>query len=235
VNLEVLPDAAALAQRAAAVIAQEARTAVAVRGRFLLAMSGGRTPGCMLQALAHEAVPWELVHVLQVDERVTRGGTSDRNLTALRTQLLDHVPLPPGHIHAMPVEERDMAAAALYYARTVEALGGTPAVLDLVHLGLGSDGHTASLFPGDKALEVRDTAVAVSGVQRGWRRMTLTLPVLDRARCILWLIRGETKARALSHLLHGDESMPAGRVSRERAIVLCDRDAAGTFHADMRG
>lgn len=224
---EIFADADAVAREAAAMIAAEARAAVAERGRFIMAVSGGHTPWVMLRALAGEDVPWAGVHVAQVDERVAPAGHPDRNLTHLRESLLEHAPLPPGQIYAMPVESPDLEAAAKQYAATLTKLGGSPPVLDLVHLGLGPDGHTASLVPGDAVLEVNDADVALTGVYQGRRRMTLTYPVLNRARRVLWLVTGGEKAGMLVRLQKGDPSIPAGRVNQERALVLADRAAAG--------
>jgi len=228
VTLDVLPDAAQGAARAAAVIAADAREAVAARGRFVMAVSGGHTPWIMLRALAGEDVPWKAVHVAQVDERVAPAGDPDRNLTHLRESLLSHAPIPPEQIHAMPVESADLEAAASAYARTLEGLAGAPAVLDLVHLGLGPDGHTASLVPGDPVLSVVDRDVAVTGVYMGRRRMTLTYPVLDRARRVLWLVTGAEKAPMLPRLVRSDGSIPAGRVRPDAALVVADRAAAAS-------
>ncbi|HZD32251.1 MAG TPA: 6-phosphogluconolactonase [Candidatus Angelobacter sp.] len=226
-QIEVLSDAAAVASRAAAIIAEHARTAVQARGRFLIAVSGGRTPWVMLRELAKEQVPWEGVHVFQVDERIAPAGDPDRNLTYLRETLLQNAPIDPAHIHAMPVEDPDSQAAAAEYARTLEQLAGSPPVLDLVHLGLGPDGHTASLIPNDPVLQVTDRDVAVTGVYQGRNRMTLTYPVIDRARSILWVVTGAEKVKALSQLQSGDTSIPGGRVSRAQAQVIADQAAAG--------
>ena len=224
----ILADAGAVAKEAARVIAAEARAAVAARGRFVLAVSGGRTPRLMLRALADEDVPWTSVHVVQVDERIAPAGDPDRNLTHLRLSLLEHAPLPAERIHAMPVEDADVEAAARGYARTLERIAGTPPVLDLAHLGLGPDGHTASLVPGDPVLSVVDRDVAPTGVYMKRRRMTLTYPILDRSRRILWVVTGVEKAAMLSRLIAADASIPAGRVRQERALVLADREAART-------
>ena len=229
VRLEVLPDAEAVALRAARWLAAGAREAVAARGRFALAVSGGQTPWQMLRALAAEDVPWHDVHVFQVDERATAAGAPDRNLTHLRESLLGRVPLLPANVHAMPVEQPDLEAAAAGYARELGAVTGAPAVLDVVHLGLGPDGHTASLVPGDPVLEVGDVDVATTGLYAGRRRMTLTDPVLDRARRILWVITGADKAPVLPRLLAGDRALPAGRVRGDRAMALADAAAAASL------
>jgi 6-phosphogluconolactonase len=181
----------------------------------------------MLRALAGEEVPWKDVHVVQVDERVAPAGHPDRNLTHLRESLLQHSPLRPEHIYAMPVEEKDLAAAATRYALTLRKIAGSPPVLDLVLLGLGSDGHTASLVPGDPALDVIDAEVAMTGAYQGRRRMTLTYPILNRSRRVVWLITGKEKAGMLKRLVDGDVSIPAGRIRREQALVFADRPAAG--------
>ena len=225
-NIEVLADGDSVARRAAAIIAAEARVAVAARGRFLLAVSGGRTPWVMFRALADEDVPWPSVHVFQVDERVAPVGHPDRNLTHLAASLLAHAPLPPAQLHAMPVELPDLEEAAARYARTLEELAGRPAVLDVVHLGLGPDGHTASLVPGDAALDVSDADVSLTGVYQARRRVTLTYPLFNRARKVLWLVTGADKAPMLPRLLAADPSIPAGRVCQGRALVLADRAAS---------
>ena len=225
-KIEVIQDAEGVALRAASWLAAQAREAVAARGRFAFAVSGGRTPWRMLRALAAEDVPWKDLHVFQVDERVAPAGDPDRNLTHLRESLLGRVPLPPENLHAMPVEQPDLGAAAASYARALGAVTGTPAVLDVVHLGLGTDGHTASLVPGDPVLEVNGADVATTGLHAGRRRMTLTYPVLDRARRILWVITGADKAPVLPRLLAGDRAIPAGRVRADRALLLADAAAA---------
>jgi 6-phosphogluconolactonase len=228
-NIEVLADAEAVASKAAAIIAADARDAVVARGRFNVAVSGGHTPWQMLRALAGEKVPWEQVQVVQVDERVAPPGDPDRNLTHLRDSLLWRVPLRPEQLHAMPVEASDLRAAATSYARTLQEHAGSPPVLDLVHLGLGPDGHTASLVPGDPVLDVTDADVALTGPYQ-WRcRMTLTYPIINRARRILWVITGSDKAGPFARLRDADRAIPAGRVQQDRALVLADRAAAGSL------
>lgn len=226
-DVHVLPDAQSVAREAAALMAARAREAVAARGLFIFAVSGGRTPWQMLRLLAGEDVPWAGIRVVQVDERVAPAGDPDRNLTHLTESLLEHAPLGPDQVYAMPVESHDLEVAADRYARTLREIAGTPPVLDLVHLGLGPDGHTASLVPGDRVLGLTDADVAVTAVYQGRRRMTLTYPMLNRSRAILWVVTGSEKAEMLARLRAGDPSIPAARVRREGALVLADSAAAG--------
>jgi 6-phosphogluconolactonase len=199
---------------------------VTSRGRFIMAVSGGHTPWRMLRALASDELPWQQVHIVQVDERVAPAADPDRNLAHLRASLLDHAPLPPDHIHAMPVEAADLDRAAEQYALTLRDVAGVPPVLDLVHLGLGPDGHTASLVPGDPVLDITDADVAATGSYHGRRRMTLTFPIINRSRLVLWLVTGSEKAATLVRLRDGDRSIPASRVRQDRSLVLADRAAA---------
>ena len=233
-NVYALDDADSVAKKAAAVIAEEARISVVARGRFVMAVSGGHTPWLMLRALADEDVPWPALHVMQVDERVAPQGDSDRNLTHLQESLLAHVPLRPEQIHAMAVEARDLNASAGHYALTLQKICGPSRLLDLFQLGLGSDGHTASLVPGDPVLDISDTDVAVTGTYQGRRRMTLTYPALNRCRRVLWVVTGSEKVVMLQRLLDGDTSIPAGRVRRDQALVFADRAAAGQLTAKHR-
>jgi 6-phosphogluconolactonase len=231
---QVFADSDVVAKQAARGIAAEAVAAVAARGRFVMAVSGGHTPWQMLRALANETVPWKNLHVVQVDERVAPSGDPDRNLTHLRESLIEHAPLSLEQIHAMPVEDKDLEAAAASYAQLLQQIAGSPPVLDLVHLGLGPDGHTASLVPGDPVLEVADQDVSLTGSYQGRRRMTLTYPLLNRSRRILWVITGREKAQMLARLLRGDVSIPAGRVHQDQALVLADFAAAGKAKSDLK-
>ena len=232
---EVFDDPDSVARAGARRIAAEARQAVASRGRFSLAVSGGRTPWIMLRALAAEDVPWAGVHIFQVDERIAPQGDPDRNLTHLRDSLLAHAPLDAEQIHAMPVESSDWEAGAQQYAAVLRAITGSPAILDLVHLGLGPDGHTASLVPGDPALQIENADVAVTGVYQGRHRMTLTYPVLDGARSLLWIVTGGEKQEMFKRLIAGDPSIPAGRVRSDNAVLLADRAATGERSARSGG
>ncbi|HKN89984.1 MAG TPA: 6-phosphogluconolactonase [Acidimicrobiia bacterium] len=225
IALEILPDGPALAARAADLVAERLAKAAAARGRATLAVSGGSTPAAFLAALAERAVPWEVVHVFQVDERVAPPGHPDRNLTGLRAALLDRVAIPPGNVHPMPVEEPDPAAAAAAYADEIRAVTGPDAGLDIVHLGLGDDGHTASWPPGEPVVDAT-ADVAVVGPFNGRLRMTLTPPAVNRAGWILWLIAGAAKAPVVARLLAGDPALPSSRVRRHDATLLADAPAA---------
>jgi 6-phosphogluconolactonase len=233
-KIEIYTDAESVALEAAKLIAREARSAVATRGSFVMAVSGGHTPWLMLRELAQEEVPWNAVHVVQVDERVAPSGHADRNLTHLRESLLEHASLRPEQIHAMPVESPDLNAAAAQYAESLKRISGSPPVLDLVHLGLGPDGHTASLVPGDPVLEIDDADVGVTGVYQQRRRMTLTYPIINRSRNVLWVVTGSEKAGMLARLRAGDASIPAGRVRADHAVILADRAAAGRAANDLK-
>jgi len=221
-RVHIETDDAATARAAASFVAECARRAVSERGRCLAAFSGGSSPRAMLGALVAEDIPWRDLHIFQVDERSAPHGHGDRNLTQLEEALLGTTPLASDQLHGMPVEDGDLEAAAERYAGELAEFGGSPPVLDLVHLGLGDDGHTASLVPGDPGLDVIDRDVAVSGDYRGYRRMTLTFPMLDRARQRLWLVTGAGKAEMLARLCAGDTGIPAGCVNAENAVVFTD-------------
>ena len=232
-RIDLFSDATSAAHAAAVFIAKECRAVIAARGRFVAAFSGGTTPWLMLRALADLEVQWDAVQLLQVDERVAPAGGPDRNLTHLHECLLGHTSLRPEQIHAMPVESENLDEAATQYARTIADLAGVPPVLDLVHLGLGADGHTASLVPGDPVLEVTDADVAITQPYQGRRRMTLTYPIINRARRILWLVTGAEKKAMLRRLTFRtaswtDRSIPAGRVRKDGYVIFADRAATWT-------
>jgi 6-phosphogluconolactonase len=224
-RLEVLADERAAARRAAELIAEAGRpaaaapAAAAARGLFGFAMSGGRSPWAMLAILGElERMPWGETELFQVDERIAAPGSEDRNLTHMVLGLsMDH----QSALRPMPVTQRDLEAAARDYESSL------PERLDLVHLGLGPDGHTASLVPGDPVLEVGDRRAALTaGEYQGYRRMTLTYPALNTARQILWLVTGAAKRDPLAKLLAADPSIPAGRVRNENMVVVADEAAA---------
>jgi len=234
-NIEVLENSESVAERAAAMIVEYAWEAISARGSFIMAVSGGHTPWVMLRRLADAFIPWRAVHIVQVDERVAPAGHADRNLTHLRESLLDHSSLPPDQLYAMPVESADLGAAAGYYTETLKKIAGEPPILDVVHLGLGPDGHTASLVPGDPVLDVDDADVGLTGLYQGRRQMTLTYPILNRARRVLWVVTGSDKAGMVNRLLDGDRGIPAGRVSGDRALLLADSAADGQRNSKPGG
>ena len=217
-RLEILPDPEAVARRGAEFVTAQARAAVADHARFYFAVSGGRTPWAMFAHLAGEDVPWAETEIFQVDERVAPAGDPGRNLTQLQAALPQEA---VAEVHAMPVEDDDLEAAAARYAQSL------PEHFDLVHLGLGPDGHTASLVPGDPVLDVTDRDVALTAEYQGRRRMTLTYPVLNRALQVLWLVTGADKADALARLRAGDTSIPAGRVAAKTQLIVADAATRG--------
>jgi len=220
-QIEIFPDAGAAARAGAVIIADAARDAVAARGRFFLAVSGGKNPWEMLKMLASEELPWEGIHIFQIDERIAPEGDSDRNLTHL-LESLKSAPIPPGNIHAMPVNDADPFQGARDYEKVLADLCGEPPMLDLAHLGLGPDGHTASLIPGDPVLDVEDRDVALTGPYQGRERMTLTYPMINRSRAILWLATGAEKAPMIARLQAADPGIPAGRIEQSKALLLTD-------------
>lgn len=228
-KIEVLANDDAVAKAAAGVIAAEARAAVAARGVFTLAVSGGKTPWAMLRDLASEEVPWSQVHVFQIDERIAPEGDPDRNLTHLHESLLGNAPIPKENIHAMPVNAADPVEGAKEYEQTLQEFCGNPPTLDMAHLGLGPDGHTASLIPGDPVLGVVDRDVALTdpvNLYQNRRRMTLTYPMINRSRKILWLATGAAKIPMIVRLKAADPTIPGGRISQEKALLLTDTAAA---------
>jgi 6-phosphogluconolactonase len=199
--------------------------AIKTRGQFTIALSGGSTPWIMLRKLAGYDLPWQQMKIFQTDERVAPDGDSDRNLTRIREDFADRVALPPENLLAMPVTGDDLDQAAAEYEKLLVEFAGETPVLDVVHLGLGGDGHTASLMPDDPVLDMTDRDVAPTDIYAGRRRMTLTYPVINRVRQILWLITGVGKAEVLSRLLQSDRDIPAGRVNQQQATVIADAAA----------
>lgn len=216
--IEILTNPAVVARRAASIVVEHAHTAITKRGEFMFAVSGGTTPWAMFAELAATDFPWEQTAIFQVDERVAPAGDESRNLTHLLENL---PPVALARVHAMPVEDADLDAAVHRYERSL------PHRFDLIHLGLGPDGHTASLVPGDPVLDVTDRDLALTRPYMGHRRITITYPVIDRARALLWLVTGADKLDALRRLLQHDDSIPAGRVATDRALILADTSAAG--------
>ena len=211
-----------VASKCADIIAREMLQAIDKRGQFTIAFSGGRSPLPLFRKLSELALPWDKVHVFQVDERIAPDGDENRNFTSLKACLLDHVSIPSPQIHPIPVALIPLSQAAQSYEALLIAHNGSPPQLDVIHLGMGEDGHTASLIPLDPALDISDSYVAISQDYNHFKRLTLTYGAINAARCILWQITGKNKAPMLERLKSGDTSIPAGRVSRDQSIVVTD-------------
>jgi len=225
-EIEVFASSAEVTAAGASLLARWSRAAAARQGECSIAVSGGHTPLAMFAALAEKDVPWDQVTLFQVDERIAPAGDADRNLTHLRSALQGVVVT----VVPMPVEAPDLESAALRYEQEL------PHRLDIVHLGIGPDGHTASLVPDDPVLQVTDRRVALTETAyQGRRRMTLTYPALARASQLLWIVTGQDKREALARMLKGDRDIPAGRVQGERSLVLADRAAVGSSGSRLAG
>jgi 6-phosphogluconolactonase len=211
-------------------IVARANESIGERGQFTIALSGGSTPWAMLRELAKHDIPWARVKIFQVDERVAPDDDAERNLVHVQNEFTNRISLPADNLYAMPVTVDDLEEGARRYEHDLIDLAGQPPVLDVVHLGLGGDGHTASLVPGDAVLQVTDRDVATTGEYAGRRRMTLTCPIINRARHILWLITGEGKAQMLGRLIRADGDIPAGRISQEQATIIADAAAMSRIH-----
>lgn len=223
-RIETFPDEDAVAVRTAEVIAEAAHRGARLHGRAVLAFSGGSTPAPMLRRLGGMDVRWNATHVLQVDERVAPEGHEDRNWTMITNSLLAAADIPDPLLHPMPVDSDDLEAAADRYGRLMTTVSGVPPIADVVHLGIGEDGHTASLVPGDPVTKVRDRWVALAGPYQGRLRMTMTYPAINAARLIVWQVTGAGKAAALHAGLQGTD-VPASKV-RRRDVHVVATDAA---------
>jgi 6-phosphogluconolactonase len=226
VRLIVEADADAAAARAALEIANACEAALDERNVALIALSGGRTPWRMIETLRSCVLGWSDIHVAQVDERIVPASDERRTLTQLEALLVHEGPLSRDNLLDMPVGATDLDAAARSYQEILESIGGTPLRFDVVQLGLGIDGHTASLTPGDPILDKDATDVAISAEYQGTRRMTLTAPALSRARQRIWLVTGTEKATRLRELMDGTAAIPANRIERRGTLVIADRAAS---------
>lgn len=231
----VFADPEALAQAAAAWFA---RTLGASEGRVAVALSGGGTPKRMYEILGagplREVVPWERVHLFWGDERFVPGSDPRSNQRMVREALLDHVPVPPGNVHALPTEGLTAEQAAEAYAQALRAFYGSerldPArpLFEIVLLGLGTNGHTASLFPGQPALDERERWAAAVAPPGEPVRVTLTYPALESARHAAFLVAGAEKRPMLERLRAGDQGIPAGCYApRGELLLFADRAASG--------
>ena len=235
-ELRVLPTAAGAATEAARIICELLAAALiaapeqdpasgAQASRASVAFSGGSSPKLMFAELleVQNQPDWSRIDLFQVDERVAPDGDPSRNLVDLQQQLLEQL-APPPVLHPIPVQA-GASQAALRYARTLHNLLGEAGHLNLVHLGLGSDGHCASLVPGDPALQVMNADTAATAPYQGHERVTMTYPLLNRSSCVVWLVTGESKRDALSALLSDDPKIPASHVRCKRSIIVADQSA----------
>lgn len=208
------------AARAADITAAELNAALRERSRATLAVSGGRSPKRYFEELSRREVPWDRVTILQVDERVVPEGSPERNLT---DQIASFGDLEARWL-PLPVSAHEDPKALKAFVEDLREDAGNPPVIDVIHLGLGDDGHTASLVPGDPVLDEKHHVLAHTGLYNGTRRLTLTEPVLSRARLVLWLVSGSNKAEPVKKLLAGDPSIPGSLVRAARQILIATPD-----------
>ncbi len=218
-DLRVSPDATAATGACASHLAALLDAALTARDTAHLALSGGSTGALLCRALATQPVDWTRVHVYQVDERVVPDGHPDRNANALVRELVDVASIPCDHVHLLPVTAPDLDRAAATYAAALPRL-------DVVHLGIGPDGHTASWPPDQPDVRTRPAAVTVTGPFNGHRRMTLTAGPVGAAHAVVWLVCGADKRDALERALARDVNVPAGRAIDGRSVVFTDAPAA---------
>jgi 6-phosphogluconolactonase len=222
---EIFPQAGDVAEAAAAYLAQQITTTLATKSTFSMAISGGRTPWEMLKILAKADLPWQRVNLFQVDERVAPDGHADRNLTQLFQAIAGTPMVTQLRIFPMPVLAADLEEGCREYTQVIHEVTEGKS-LDLIHLGLGSDGHTASLVPEDGVMEVQDRLVACTqNTYQGRIRMTLTYPLLNSAKQLLWIVTGSEKQEMVKRLLQQDPSIPAGSIRQENALLLVDQAA----------
>jgi 6-phosphogluconolactonase len=222
---EIFPQAGDVASGAAAYLAQQITATLATKSTFSMAISGGRTPWEMLKILAKADLPWQRVNLFQVDERVAPDGHADRNLTQLFQAIAGTPMVTQLRIFPMPVLADDLEEGCREYTQVIDEVTEGKG-LDLIHLGLGSDGHTASLVPGDGVLEIQDRLVACTqNTYQGRIRMTLTYPLLNSAKQLLWIVTGSEKQEMVKRLLQQDPSIPAGSIRQENALLLVDQAA----------
>lgn len=215
-----------VAKEAASYIADRIRENIARKGHFTFAISGGRTPWAMIKELAKEDLPWEKTFLFQVDERIAPDTHPDRNLTQLFKVIEGSKLVLRLNIFPMRVNAEDLSEACADYESHINRMTGN-GKLDLIHLGIGTDGHTASLVPDDPILEVMEKGVDITGnAYQGRLRMSLTYPLINQAEKILWVITGEEKAEMLNRLLHKDQSIPAGKIDQHHAIVLTEESTS---------
>ena len=224
-KIEIFPQTEQVAIQAAAYLEQVIRKALTHQKSFSLAISGGRTPWEMLKILSKADLPWQRINLFQVDERVAPDGHPDRNLTQLFQAIAGTPMVMQLRIFPMPVNAKDLDAAVKEYAEVLNEVTESKG-LDLIHLGIGSDGHTASLVPGDEVLEIQNRLVAYTqNSYQGRIRMTLTYPLINAAKQILWIVTGSEKREMVQRMLQQDSSIPAGNIQQKNALLMVDKAA----------
>lgn len=236
-TVEVLPDLSALVQRSLDLILPRVSQAIAERGIFTIALSGGSTPKPLYEALAAQNLPWDKIHVFWGDERYVPSDHPDSNEGMARKAWLDKVSIPSGNIHPMPTDEAEPAVAAKRHEQQLQKFfqsqpGEFPS-LDVVLLGIGDDGHTASLFPHTEALKVHDRLITV-GNKDGQPRITFTAPLINQARCVIFMVTGANKQAALAQIFasDGDDATYPARLVRPQGELwwLLDQAAGQALH-----
>ena len=231
--VEVLPDKSALIERSLEIVLTKIEAAIAQRGLATIALAGGSTPKPLYEKLAEQDLPWEKIHVFWGDERYVPADHPDSNEGMARRAWLDQVPLPAANIHPMPTDASDPAAAAAQHEAEVQAFftisTGTFPAFDIILLGIGDDGHTASLFPHTDALQVRDRLITV-GNKDGQPRLTFTAPLINQAHAVLFLVAGASKRPALNHIFapeDDDTLYPARLIQPQGELWWLLDEAAG--------
>lgn len=230
-TVEILPDKAALTLRALELILAQAQTAIAERGRFTIALSGGSTPKPIYEKLAEQDLSWDKIHVFWGDERYVPVDHPDSNEGMTRKAWLNHVPIPASNVHPMPTGSGDPAIDSANYEAELQAFFQTAPgefpVFDLMLQGMGDDGHTASLFPHTEALTVRDRLVTV-GNKDGQPRITVTVPLINHAHLVVFLVSGANKQTALRHVFaaEGDDAQYPSRLIQPQGACFWLLDQA---------
>ena len=236
--VEVLSDLDTLIQRAATLVVAEIHRAITDRGIFTIALSGGSTPKPLYAALAQQPLPWEKIHCFWGDERYVPVDHPDSNQGMTRQIWLNHVPIPPENIHPMPTDSGNPEEDATVHDAHLQAFFQvSPPIFptfDLILLGLGDDGHTASLFPHTDSLTVHDRSITV-GNKDGQPRLTFTVPLINQARSILFLVAGANKQPALRAIFQEgdtelDRQYPARLVRPQSEVRWLLDAAAGVDH-----
>lgn len=236
-KVEILPDRSAIVQRSLEIVLASLQSALAERGQFTIALAGGSTPKPLYEAIASQDLSWDKIHVFWGDERYVPAAHSDSNEGMARRAWLDQVAIPPANVHPIPTDEADPAIAAQKHERQLQEFfqleAGEFPTLDVVLLGIGDDGHTASLFPHTEALTVRDRLITV-GNKDGQPRLTFTYPLINQARTVIFLVTGANKQNALAHILAatGDETIYPARLIQPQGQLWWLLDQAAGENLD---